>query len=175
MRPERIALARVRRPQGLSGELRAEVLTDFPEHLYALKDALVECADGRVEAVRVESVRRVHDGVILKTSAASSIEEAQALVGAELCVPPDQAWPLPEGHHYLFDLTGCSVFLEGGERVGTVSRVDPSPTPILQVKPTGGEREILIPFCCEICYRVEPDRGEIWIRPPEGLLDLNAV
>ncbi|MEW6365564.1 MAG: ribosome maturation factor RimM [Acidobacteriota bacterium] len=175
MRPDRVTLAKVRRPQGLGGELRLDVCTDFPEHLRTLKEALLERPDGRVEPVRIESVRPVRDGVVLKTSAASSIEEARGLVGAELCVPRDQAWPLPEGHHYIFDLIGCSVFVDGGERVGSVSSVEVVPTSMLRVESAAGHREVLIPFCDTICYRVEPERGEIWIRPPEGLLDLNAV
>ncbi|MBI2839480.1 MAG: 16S rRNA processing protein RimM [Acidobacteria bacterium] len=169
-----VALARVRRPQGLRGELRVELMTDFPEHIMQLKEAILRVPGGRQERVELESVRMVRDGAVLKTSGAGTIEEAEGWVGAELMVPEDEVWPLLPDHYYHFDLVGCEVIRAEGEVVGTVVGVRDAGSTWLEVEAAGTGREILVPFCQPICFRIDPDRKQIWIAPPEGLLELNA-
>lgn len=169
-----VALAKVRRPQGLRGELRVELMTDFPEHIMHLKEAILEAPGGKRERVELESVRMVRDGAVLKTSGAGTIEEAERCVGAELMVPRDEAWPLLQGHYYHFDLVGCEVMRGEGEVVGTVVAVRDAGSPWLEVEAAETGREILVPFCQPICYRIDPDHKQIWIAPPDGLLELNG-
>ena len=38
-----VTLARILRPRGLRGEVAAEILTDFPDRLTALRETLIEC------------------------------------------------------------------------------------------------------------------------------------
>jgi len=174
-RPE-VSLARVRRPQGRRGELRVEVLTDFLEHLWTIRRAFMTLPGKEPFEVDVESARPVRDGAVIKTSAASSIDEAEALVGGELMVPRDEAWPLPEGSYFHFDLVGCDVLLDQGQLVGRVAAVTGGENPLLVIEPAGGLRgELLVPFCQEICRRIDLRNRQVWITPPEGLLELNAV
>lgn len=169
-----VVLARVRRPQGRWGELRVDVLTDFPEHIGQLRTAVLELPGGQRRRVDIESVRFVRDGAVIKTTAAGTIDEAAAMKGAELLVPRCDAWPLSPGHYYHFDLVGCDVRGKDGQKIGAVVGVKDAGAPLLEVSAVETGREILIPFSTGICYRIEPEHGEIWVDPPEGLLDLNA-
>lgn len=173
-RASMILLARVRRPQGLKGELRVEVLTDFPEHLTGLRRAYLALPGSEPREVTIESVRPVKDGAVLLCSAARTISEAETLRGAELLVPGQDAWPLPAGSFYHFELVGCELVDRAGRHVGVVSEVTEGPNPLLRIV-TAEEREVLIPFSRGICSRIEPDRKRIEIDPPDGLLELNAI
>ncbi len=170
-----VLLARVRRPQGLRGELRLEVLTDFPEHICKLEHVLLALPGKPLIDVQIESARLVRDGAVIKTTAAHTIDEAETLVGAELHVFREEAWPLPLGSYFHFDLIGCTVLLKDGAPVGKITGITGSQNPLLKVAAAAGGEVVLIPFCEDICYRIEPSLKQVWINPPEGLLELNAI
>ena len=46
---------------------------------------------------------------------------------------------------------------------------------LVKVAAAAGGEVVLIPFCEDICYRIEPSLKQVWINPPEGLLELNAI
>jgi 16S rRNA processing protein RimM len=178
-----LTLARLLRPWGRRGEVAAEILTDFPQRLAALRQAWL--ADGRNPPRPVNILScRLHGGqAVIHFEGVSSINDAEKLRGLELQVPLSDRASLPPGRHYISDLIGCAVWEENAAvPLGTVREVRPLGAPgqserraseswLLAVETAQGE--LLIPLAAEICTRLDTAARRIDVRLPEGLRDLN--
>jgi 16S rRNA processing protein RimM len=181
----RVTVARVLRPHGRRGEVAAEILTDFPDHLTRL--TAVELCDGRgaTRPAHIHSCRLTQSRggqAIFHFEGSDSISDAEKLVGLEVQIPFADRIPLPAGSYYVTDLIGCEVrelptnAAAAAAKLGCVTDVQftgehlPG-TPILVVDSPRGE--LLIPLAHEICVRIDPDARQIDVALPEGLRDLN--
>jgi 16S rRNA processing protein RimM len=193
-----VALARVLRPRGNKGEVAAELLTDFPERIAAMKEVFLGDSAGKAEprlaGLKAFWMDRNHPGQgVFHFEGCASISEAEILRGLDVLIPIEQRVTLPAGKYFVSDLVGCSVFETSPERpvvssppcalasapalVGTVSDVqmtgeDVSGTALLVVDTAGGE--LLIPLAADICTRIDPAARRIDVILPEGLRDLNS-
>jgi 16S rRNA processing protein RimM len=173
-----VSLARIVRPWGRRGEVRAAVLTDFPERLAELRDVLL--GNGRsaprpavIRSCRIEPSRRF---AVIHFEGCDSIEQAERLVGLDVQIPLDQRAPLPPGSYYVTDLVGCQVLDPGGRVLGRVRDVQATGetiegTPIVVVDTPGGE--LLVPLAAEICREIDLKARRIVVVLPEGLGQLN--
>jgi 16S rRNA processing protein RimM len=166
-----ISVARIARPQGLRGEVIADLLTDFPERFARLGRVYVKRADGRLLLLDLEN-SRLHKGrVALKFTGFDSISGAEELRDAHVLVSRDQLVELPEDTYYDFDLIGCEAVATGGQHLGHVEEVQNyGAAPLLVVR--DGARELLIPLVLSICVEIDTGRKRIVVNPPDGLLDL---
>jgi len=193
-----VALARVLRPRGNKGEVAAELLTDFPERIAAMKEVFLGDSAGKAEprlaGLKAFWMDRNHPGQgVFHFEGCASISEAEILRGMDVLIPIEQRVTLPAGKYFVSDLVGCSVFETSPERpvissppcalasapalVGTVSDVqmtgeDASGTSLLVVDTARGE--LLIPLAADICTRIDPAARRIDVILPEGLRDLNG-
>ncbi len=166
-----ISIAWIARPQGLRGEVIADILTDFPERFTKLDAVWAMTATGNVERVKIERARLHKRRVILKIAGYDDISQAEALRGVRLGITSDQLRPLPPDTYYDFDLADCLVATTSGGVVGRVTAVERhGAAPLLKVR--GEEKEHLIPLVLSICVEIDIARKRIVIAPPEGLLDL---
>jgi 16S rRNA processing protein RimM len=178
-RAERVTLARVLRPQGRRGEVAAEILTDFPERLTALKTAYLWDGTAEPRSTNIRGCWLSHSRgaqAIFHFEGSDSISDAEKLVGLEVQIPLSERMPLPGGSYYVTDLIGCEVRDSGGREVGCVRDVqftgeDSTGTPLLVVDAPQGE--LLIPLAQEICMRIDVGARCIEVNLPEGLLELN--
>jgi 16S rRNA processing protein RimM len=188
---DRLTLARLLRPHGIRGEIAAEILTDFPERLTKLRE--VWLWDSRAEVLREITVQKcwlsfTRGGqAVFKFVGADSIEDVEKLRGLEVQVPLSERMELPAGSYYISELAGCEVWEIGatsaatgedkgnGEaletKLGVVTGVQESGTPVLEVETPDGE--VLIPMATEICRRIDVSARRIDVVMPEGLRDLN--
>jgi 16S rRNA processing protein RimM len=166
-----ISVARIARPQGIRGEVIADLLTDFPERFAKLDKAYVKRPSGELLILELEN-SRLHKGrVALKFAGYDSINAAEELRGASVMISRDQLVELPEDTYYDFDLIDCEVTTVDGERLGRVAQVQNfGAAPLLAVR--DGERELLIPLVLSICVEIDTAQKRIVLDPPEGLLDL---
>ncbi len=163
-------IARLLRPRGIRGELVALPLNDHRERFEGLRAVLVNGRQLGVERTWW------HDGrLILKFQGIDTITEAEPLAGADVCVPMAERAPLPPDEFYLGDLVDCSVIDHAtGSLIGTVTGwQEAGSAPLLEIAPTSGGEQILIPFARSICIEIDPALRRIVIDPPEGLLELN--
>jgi 16S rRNA processing protein RimM len=100
------------------------------------------------------------------------MNDAEALAGLELRVPPGELEPLPPGMYYRHDLVGCRVETTGGETVGEVTAVEGDMASSRLVLRTASG-EVLIPVAEAICVNIDTAARRIVIDPPDGLLDVN--
>lgn len=170
MNPELVAIARIAKPHGIRGEVSADVLTDFPERFEALETVIALLPNGERRDLKIEKFRFQKNRVLLKLEGFDSMDSAETLRGAEICIHESEAVPLEEDEFYDWQLEGCAVETIDGEELGTVKELmRTGATEILVV--AGEEKEFLIPFAEAICTEIDIENKLIRIDAPEGLLD----
>lgn len=166
-----ICVARIARPQGIRGEVIADLLTDFPERFAKLGSARIKKPNGEWVMLRLESSRPHKGRMLLKFAGYDTMNAAEDLRDARVMITRDQLVKLPKDTFFDFDLIDCEVVASGGQAVGRVKSVQSfGAAPLLVVE--GGEREHLIPLASSICIEVDTANKRIVIDPPEGLLEL---
>ncbi|MBS1811534.1 MAG: 16S rRNA processing protein RimM [Acidobacteria bacterium] len=166
-----ISIARIARPQGIRGEVIADILTDFPDRFAELDEITITRGGAVLGVFKLEN-HWFHKGrVVLKFVGYDDADKAETLRDASLVIRPDELVELDEDEYFVFDLEGCEVVTGDGHFVGTVARVeDYGAAPLLAVK--GQDKEILIPLTHDICPEVDTANKKIVVIPPDGLLDL---
>ncbi len=196
---EYVTLARILRPRGTRGEVAAEILTDFPERLTALRDVFLSDGKNAPRPARVVRAWLSHSRggqAVFQFEGCDSIAAAEKLRGLDVQVPLAERVALPAGRYYVTDLIGCEVRELGASAVlghvadagkaslggtgkvplGIVRDVQltgeaVSGTPLLVVETPRGE--LLIPLAEDICRRIDVAARLIEVTLPEGLRELN--
>ena len=166
-----LAVGRIRKPHGLSGEVSVEVWTDFPER-FAPGVALLWRSAAAERTLSLQGVRGHREQMLLKFEGVDDVDAARALQGGELLVAVEDAHPAPDGFYYAHELRGFSCEDAGGRVLGVASGLEHTPAgPMLSVD-VGAGREALVPFVHPIVVEVDREGRRIVIDPPEGLLEL---
>ena len=189
--PQFITVARVLRARGNKGEVAAELFTDFPDRLKALRELFLTDGKSAPRSIQLKSfwADRNHPGFgVFHFEGFTSINEAEKLRGLEIQIPFEQRVSLPDGKYFVTDLIGCSVFelpvaaspvssspcslSEAPAHLGKVREVffpgESQPgTPLLAVDTPSGE--LLIPLAEDICTRIDVAARRIEVLLPEGL------
>lgn len=170
MNEELVAIAKIVKSRGLRGELVASLLTDFPARFDDLEIVVGLLPNGEKRELKIEKFWFQNDRIILKFAGFDSIETAETLRGAEICVSETDAVELEEDEFFDWELIDCQVETAEGEKIGVVKELmRTGGTEILVV--TGAEKEYLIPFAETICTEVDIENKLIRVDLPEGLLD----
>jgi len=175
--PEYLVVGHVARAHGTRGEALVRSLTDYPEATFvagvtmALGPRERAGPDPDLPRLTVTSVRRVHDGYLVRFEGVEDRDHAASLRGLYIYRPLAELEPLGDDEWFRHELVGLEVRTAGGSLLGEVAVVhDFQPVELLEVR--GPEKEYLIPFREGIVIEVDPDAGRITVDPPEGLLDL---
>jgi 16S rRNA processing protein RimM len=166
-----LLVGRVARAHGKHGQVIVNPDTDFAEQRFQVGQTLL--VGERVQPRRIVEVRFHQGRPIVALEGIDTMNDAEALAGAELKVPARELAPLPEGTFYHHDLIGCEVRDEQERVVGRVTGVN-GPLERSQLVVAGAKGEVLIPLVADICVSVDPAAQRIVVNPPEGLLELNA-
>jgi 16S rRNA processing protein RimM len=167
-----VAVGRIVRPQGRRGEVRLEPLTDAPERLRELRECwLVPPAAG--EQHDIEAVWFQGRVPVVKLAGSATLTDAQALVGRLVTIPRAAVRRLPPDRYYAFDLVGCVVETPEGASLGTIAEVLGGPEHDYWTVQRGG-RAWPLPAVAAIVERVDLVARRVLVRPPEGLVELDA-
>ena len=165
-------VGRIARAHGIRGQVVVNLDTDFPEARFQPGAELFVERGGRVQALRLTTVRFQHDRPVIGIEGIETMNEAEQLAGCELRVPVGDLAELPAGTFYRHELIGCRVETAGGESIGVVDDVEGTIGGSRLI--VGGRRgEIQIPLAVEICTTIDVGGKRIVVNPPEGLLELN--
>jgi 16S rRNA processing protein RimM len=160
-----LAVARVRRPFGVRGELLLEMLTEFPQRLLQAKTILVG-EEHRPDTVI--SVRRHGQDMLVFLESITSRDGAEPLRNQILYDRIGDLPPLPAGVYYHHQIEGLRVLSETGETLGTIREI--LKTGANDVYVVRGERgEILLPAIPQVILHVDLAAGTITVRLLEGL------
>jgi 16S rRNA processing protein RimM len=170
MNSDLVAVAKIVRSRGLRGELVADVLTDFPERFQGLETVNALLPDGESRLLKIENFWFQKGRIVFKFAGFDSIEQAETLRNAEICIPESEAVELADGEFFDWELEDCEVETVAGEKIGRVKELmRTGGTEILVVE--GAEKDYLIPFAETICTEVDVENKLIRIDAPEGLLE----
>jgi 16S rRNA processing protein RimM len=170
---EMAVVGRIARAHGIRGQVIINLVTDFPGERFQEGAELFVERGGRVQPLRLTSVRFQHDRPVVGIAGVETMSEAEALAGLELRVPLDRLVPLPAGTYYHHDLAGCRVETPDGRTIGVVTDVDAGMGGSRLVVDAGTAGEILIPLVAAICPTIDVAGKRIVVDAPAGLLDLN--
>ena len=168
--PRYLAVGRVLRPHGVRGELRVEILTDYPERIADLRELYVG-ANHRPYAV---AGVRFHQNVMLLTlEGCADRDTADTLRGALVEIAIEDAVPLDEDEFYHFQVIGMQVESDEGEVLGEVVEVltAPGANDVFIIHGTRGE--ILIPVIEDVVLDLDSEARKIRVHLLPGLLDTN--
>lgn len=175
MDPRTILLAEVDRARGLRGEVLARFHGDDPGRLDEIDDVEIVDPSGRSRPSRLEGWKRCGARVALKLAGVDTVDEARKLAGSEIRIAreasPQRA---PAGRYFAYQLEGLRVVSVAGEELGRVKRlVTPGAQTLMEV--SGPRGDFSVPLVEAICVKIDLEREEMVIDPPEGLIELNAV
>jgi 16S rRNA processing protein RimM len=168
---ELVAIARTLRTRGLRGELVAVVLTDFPERFDGLKDVVAVLPSGERRSLKLANTWFQKDRIVLGFEGVTSVEKAEELRDADICVAEDDAVELEEGEFFDWQLEGCKAVSVTGDEIGIVRELMRTGAAEILVVVDEAGKEILIPFAESICIEVDIEGKKIVVDPPEGLLE----
>jgi len=142
-----VSIARITAPHGIKGEVKAEILTDFPERFPHLTQVWMEI-NGVLTTFPVKSIRFHKGQVLLQFKELRKREQAEELRNAQILIPEEELKPLSKEQFYTFQLLDCEVVTTEGENLGQVTEVIQAPAnDVLVVKKSPEEKaELLIPF-----------------------------
>ncbi len=187
---EFVTVAKVVKPQGRVGEVLVELFTDYPEKFEERRTLYAWLPRGERRELKLEEFWPHKGTLVLKFAGVDSIEDAEALKGAEIQIAKSDRTKLEEGAVYVSDLVGCAVIV-GGREIGKVADVDfgAGEAPLLVVRETspltpktgvngapssGNPKEYLVPFAGEFVKSQDLKAKRIEMQLPEGLLEVDA-
>jgi 16S rRNA processing protein RimM len=132
------------KPKGLLGEVKVEVITDFPESFLSRREYFAGKSLDSVERLKVKKAALAGGFAWLFFEGIDSMEKAEALVGWKLFVSEDQLLPQPDNRAYLHEIIGMRVLDRNHLDVGIVTNVIRMPAhEVYEVQV--GDKKILLP------------------------------
>lgn len=147
-----IQLGLVGAPYGVRGWVKLRSHTDPPERL--LEHRILCLGRGSVwQNYRIEASGRSGGALTVKLAGVEDRDQAQALRGAQVCVPRSELPPRNVGDFYRADLVGCEVVNLEGTALGCVQHFMETPAQVFMV--VRGAEDILIPAVPQYLRRVD--------------------
>jgi 16S rRNA processing protein RimM len=160
---ELLAVGRVSRAHGISGEVSVHKLTEV-EGRFA-SGSVLQLEDGRT--LTVEESRPHQQQLLVKFQEIPGRSEAEALRGEVLLVPSDATPDPPADAFWIHQVVGLEVFTEDGRSLGKIKEVEANPANDLWVTESGA----LIPAIRDVVQKVDLEAGRVTIRELPGLLE----
>ena len=138
-----VPLGAVAKPHGVRGEVHVRLFNAESTLLLEYDAVWLRPPEREAYQAEVEFSRPANRSVLLKLVGCDTREDAEALRGAEVCLPRE-AFPEPDAdEYYHVDLVGLRVRDAAGTELGTVTDVVEYPSvACLRVSAPDGEREV---------------------------------
>lgn len=171
--PKYLALGKILRPHGIRGELRMQILTDYPERLINdLKTIYIgqKVTDNNADLYTLKSARFHKDFLLITLAEISDRNDAETMRGKMVMIDIDNAIPLDEGEFYLYQLIGLTVQTHDGIVLGQLREVIETGANDVYVVKGREFGEVLLPAHEETLINIDFEAKVITMRLPEGLL-----
>ncbi|MBN1976171.1 MAG: 16S rRNA processing protein RimM [Anaerolineae bacterium] len=169
--PRYLVVGRVLRPHGVLGELRVEVITDYPERLGQHVHFYLAHPDSpeQVQRYSIEKIRQHKEIALLKLEGCDDRNGADVLRNMLVQIPVEEAVPLEEGEYYHFQIAGVRVETEDGEWLGQVAEVlETGANDVYLVR--GPRGEILLPAIADVVLELDLEARRMVVRLLPGIL-----
>ena len=171
MADDLILVGCVARAHGNKGQVIVNPSTDFAEQRFRIGQALLVGPEDAATRRQIRDVRFHQGRPIVGFEGVETMNDAEALAGADLWVTAAEVEPRPANTYYRHDLVGCDVRDRGGAMLGRVAAVEGSlDRSYLIVE--DGRGEVMIPLTADM-VTVDLAAKRIIVALPDGLLELN--
>jgi 16S rRNA processing protein RimM len=147
-----IQLGIVGAPYGVRGWIKLRSHTEPPERLLDHRNLRIG-RGGDWQSYRVEASGRSGGALTVKLAGVGDRDQAQALRGAQVCVPRSELPQRDDKDFYRADLIGCEVVNLDGTGLGVVRHFLETPAQVLMV--VKGTEEFWIPAVPQHLRRVD--------------------
>jgi 16S rRNA processing protein RimM len=177
-------IGRIRKPQGIRGDVTVELLTDEPDRFFApgsrvfagtISGDIANHPDDRRnpasrQELRVETASPYRGGLVVKFDAMPDRTAAEMWRQRYLLVPTDEITPPAEDEVFMHDLIGMRVLGDDGTEFGDVTGLYELPQGLtLEVKRAGGD--VLVPYRPSVVREVNLDERVILVDTSSGLFE----
>lgn len=157
MKSEYLRIGQIVRAHGVHGDVKIIPLTDDPARFRALKTAYLETA-GAYAPVAVTGVRFQPGAVLLHLEGCDTVERAEALKNAYLCVNRSNAVKLKKDTYFVADLIGCDTFDSNGTAYGKLTDVlETGANDVYEIE----NGKLLVPALKRVLREVDVENGRI--------------
>ncbi len=166
-----VHMGTITRPHGIKGEICVDWYADSPNLLR--KEFFLQRGSEPMQSMNDAKVRMHKGRPLLTLPHINNRNDAEGLRGVCIYVERDALPPLPDYEAYLHDIIGLNIIdHDSNTRIGILEAVEfPSEQMIWIIRAEGGQ-EILLPAVEEFIISFDMEAGEIYVSPPEGLLDI---
>ncbi len=170
-----VVLGKIVKAHGIRGEVEIYAYSPDIRGLVESRPVFLETSEGVRTSYKVETARpKKKHKFILSFEGVDNRDQAEALVGNEICVLRESLPELPEDEYYWHELIGMRVKTVEHEDLGRLSKIlSTGAHDVLVVE--GPYGEVLIPMVAEMIENVDIRAGVIIVNPVPGLLDVNAL
>ena len=164
--PRYLVIGRVAKPWGIQGEVKVEIMTDFPDRFSLLRKVYLG-----PEAVpfALEGFRLHQEAALLKLEGCHDRAAVEKLRGQLVQIPIEEAMPLEQDEYYEYQIVGLAVWTAGGKYLGTVDEVISTGSNDVYVV-RGEGREVLIPAIEDVVLEINLAQGRLVVELMEGLI-----
>lgn len=164
-------VAKILTTHGLNGEVKVNVITDFPEDRFAegMQLALKSDTD---RILTVKKSRLFKQFWLLQFEEVTDIDQAEKLRGQILVVSEDNRGELPEGVYYYKDIFDCDVIdNETGKRLGKITDIQSPGANDIWLVHEDDRKEYWIPNIADVVKKVDVPNKKVYVELMEGLRD----
>ncbi len=162
--PVFVVVGKLRRPHGFKGEMLMDVLTDFPQRLRVRKVVYVGEAH---EPHTIETIRPQDQALLVAFVGLNDGDAVGMLRNQMVYVKVSDLPSLPEGEYYHHQLMNLRVTDANGNPLGVLTDILETGANDVYVVTTPEGAELLLPAIEKVILKVDLERGEIQVHPPE--------
>jgi 16S rRNA processing protein RimM len=163
-------LGRVAKTHGIKGEVSIKIEADDPSAYQNMKYFFLEI-NKVLTPFFVESLSMNGDKFFVAVQDVKTVEKASELVGKVVYLPLEMLPKLKGNQFYFHEVVGFIVIDEVKGELGPINEILQYPTQaIIQIHK--GEKEILLPVLNEIILKVDRKAKRLYVKAPEGLIDM---
>jgi 16S rRNA processing protein RimM len=178
-------IGRIRKPQGIRGDVTVELFTDEPERFFApgsrvfagtITGDIANHPDDRRnplsrQQLHVEEAAPYRGGLVVKFDAMPDRTAAEMWRQRYLLVPVDEITPPADDEVFMHDLLGMRVRGDDGSDVGEVTGWYELPQGLtLEVKRENGG-DVLVPYRPSVVREVDLDERVVRVEMSSGLFE----
>jgi len=164
--PVYLVIGYLRRSHGVHGEIIMDLHTDFPERIKPGRKVLV---GEKYQPLTLDTVRPHANGMLVSFRGIDTPEGAARYRNQWVFVKATDVPPLPEGHHYQYELIDLDVVDENGTPLGKLVEIlETGANDVYVVRDDSG-KEILLPAIPSVILDLDMDRRTLKVHLLDGL------
>ncbi|NOZ73520.1 MAG: 16S rRNA processing protein RimM [Chloroflexi bacterium] len=165
-RSSHLAVGRIIGVHGIRGEMKVNVMTDFPERFEPGSMLWIE---GESTPREILSVREHKGNLLVRMAGLATRTEAELMRQRYLLIERSQAMPLPENEFYEDELLGLRVVTTTGILLGELVEVLQTGANDVYIV-EGDLGEVLLPAIADVVQSVDLQKEEMVVKLLPGLV-----